>query len=407
MKIKIKYISYGLVLFVLPLISCKKNNRTPSEKDQIVENGNIYEIKSYPGKNRIKLSWLLESHPEIDTVTIYWNNKAKSLKVPVRKKAGIDTMEVMLTNMDEGAYVFNIIAAKSSVTRVIKGNVYGNNYISSLKGRTIKSITTVKGTATIDWDAFSQSGAIGIELNYTDTLGIAHKIHETLNKARTVLEKVKNVNSLNYRTVFVPESNALDTFYTANKSGNDAIKYSSFITKKIAERSSLISNLITDTLIELSSGIEQTNIHYRGGDGRLITMFVLAADLKNTNVRIKAGTPFNKPEFKSQIVSEIARAADAPGNRVIAAVNGDFFLSSGPQGIVVKNGTAIKTQESLAGTGFLGIYNDGTPVIGSFAKFTIDQVNIKEALGGYHMLINNYSKVTQRSICSAQDNSRL
>lgn len=395
MRINYKYVIYWLVLIILPFSACKKNSATTSEENGIIVMDNVSEIKSYPGKNRIKLSWLLESHPEINKVTIYWNNKAKSLEVPVKKKAGVDTMEVMLTNMEEGAYVFNISTTANSVTRVIKGNVYGNNYISSLKGKTIKSITTVKGMASVDWETFSQAGAIGVEIIYADSLSFAHKIIEPVNKNNTVLDKVKTGYLLNYRTIYLPESAALDTFYTDNTSSKDAVKYSSFITKKIDEGSSLISNVLTDTLIELSSGIEQTNIHYKGRDGRLISMFVLTADLKNTDVKIKAGTPFNKPEFKSQIVSEIAKAADVPGNRVIAAVNADFFVSLAPQGIVVKNGVSLKTQESLAGTGFLGIYNDGNPVIGNFSKFTTDLPGIKEALGGYHMLINNYAKVSQ------------
>ncbi|MBC7616162.1 MAG: phosphodiester glycosidase family protein [Pedobacter sp.] len=123
-------------------------------------------------------------------------------------------------------------------------------------------------------------------------------------------------------------------------------------------------------------------------------IFILELDLNSNNLRLKAGTPNNKLTFSKQTVSEIARAQDTVGNRVLVALNGDFFNSSGvPQSVLFKNGVAIKAEFCDLCT-FLAIDDLNKASIIS-KNILFDSAKIKEAVGGYHYLIKNSQKVTQ------------
>jgi hypothetical protein len=69
-------------------------------------------------------------------------------------------------------------------------------------------------------------------------------------------------------------------------------------------------------------------------------VFILEVDLTNPTLRLKAGTPNNSTAFARQTMSDIARTQDTAGNRVLAAVNGDYFnLTTGvPSSAIYKNG---------------------------------------------------------------------
>lgn len=144
----------------------------------------------------------------------------------------------------------------------------------------------------------------------------------------------------------------------------------------------------------MRQGLEQTNLQYKGEDGNLIAMYIMAVDLNNPNIAIKARTPFHEPDFTRQTVSKIAEYADVPDNEVLAAINGDYFINNVPQGVVVKNGVAIKSW-SREDAGFFGILKDKVPVIDSYALFQQEQETMEQALGAFHILIENDEKVTQ------------
>jgi|GEM_PF-30754 len=87
-------------------------------------------------------------------------------------------------------------------------------------------------------------------------------------------------------------------------------------------------------------------------------------DPKDPYLKLQAGTT-NGKVYGMQGVSGMARDADAPGNRVIAATNADFYdLSTGiPSGIVIKdNGTIMNTP--AGGQRAFGVKSDGSAIIG-------------------------------------------
>ncbi len=172
--------------------------------------------------------------------------------------------------------------------------------------------------------------------------------------------------------------------------------FASSLTGKLFDRVNLMKSVVADTVTDISPGVKQSTINYIDYAGKPMRLFVLEVDLKNPQVRLKAGTPNNRIQYSRQVVSDIARTQDTAGNRVVAAVNGDYFATSGePQSILFKNGVAVKPLFRLCALcTFLSVNSDGVPAIVSKDR-TVDSTRIREAVGGFHYLIKDSVRVTQ------------
>lgn len=172
--------------------------------------------------------------------------------------------------------------------------------------------------------------------------------------------------------------------------------YASTLTKKITDKVNLVKKVVTDSLFDLAPGVKETKIFYLNYSDKPMALYLLEVDLNDPRITIKAGTPNNSNTYGTQTVSDIARTQDSVGNIVIAAVNGDYFKSTGePQSIIFKNGIALKPLYKLCDLcTFLAIDCLGKPGINS--KFdTIDSTRIKEAVGGYHWLVKDSLRISQ------------
>lgn len=176
-----------------------------------------------------------------------------------------------------------------------------------------------------------------------------------------------------------------------------SVPFKSGLTQKIFDRVNLVKSVTSDELIELAPGVKQTNIKYLDYANLPMALFILEVDLNSSRIKIKAGTPNNNNTYATQVVSEIARTQDKVGNKVLAAVNGDFFTLPGiPQSILYKNGVAIKPLDNTlcALCTYLSIDDMGKPTIGTKTK-GVDPLKIKEAVGGFHLLVQDSLRVSQ------------
>lgn len=185
---------------------------------EIVYTGRADSLRVYPGRNRIALSWLLLSDPSIVQCKVYWDDRSDSVTIPVKRTAGVDTVKIVLNNLTEKAYTFDIYtydaAGHSSVKVDTIGMVYGDNYAGALFNRPFKSITHSTDTARLEWSGVS-SQCIGVEIHYTDRQGLARTIWSYPADKLTKLPLLSKGSSFTYRSLFVPARNAIDTFYTA------------------------------------------------------------------------------------------------------------------------------------------------------------------------------------------------
>ena len=213
---------YLLLLIVAgAFVACTKMEDTYKEfvqNGEIIYTGRVDSVKTYPGNNRIALTMLLLSDPKIIKVKVLWNNKADSAVKDVVRTTGVDTVKFMLTNMPEGTYAFEIYTydnqGHSSIKTEAIGIVYGQNYVNSLFNRPLKSMIYAASKATLKWYGPSAQ-TVGQQINYTDSFNVAKDVFVPKADTMTVLTNFKKGATFQYRTLYLPAVNAIDTFYSA------------------------------------------------------------------------------------------------------------------------------------------------------------------------------------------------
>lgn len=221
------------------LTACEKMKNTYSEYlagGEIIYPGKADSLQAFPGNERIGLQWLIISDPKIVKAVIYWNNQADSTVVPITKTTQVDTVNVILPNMEEGLYTFDVCtydhSGNRSIGNQVIGEVFGESYQRTISNRLIQSVRWVdlpaqgsapafKG-AEISWYGVNAQ-AIYIDITYEKEDGTLVTLKEEpvhspgrppLFRETTRLPDSRINTPFSYRTAFVPDPLAIDTFYT-------------------------------------------------------------------------------------------------------------------------------------------------------------------------------------------------
>ncbi|TCS90272.1 F5/8 type C domain-containing protein [Anseongella ginsenosidimutans] len=179
--------------------------------------GRADSVMVYPGKNRILFTWLLISDPNVSRCKVYWNNRGDSAEIAVQKTAGIDTIYLLLENMTERTYNFEIYTyddeGYSSVPVFESGTVYGDKYQAVLLPRLVNEAWLREDTAVLDFAAPGNE-VVGTELKYTSISGqeATFMVHPDSSQAK--IADYKPGTPFQYRTLYLPDSLSIDTFYT-------------------------------------------------------------------------------------------------------------------------------------------------------------------------------------------------
>lgn len=220
MKIQ-HYIKFSILcLSVYYMASCGKMDTTYKDflkGGEILYLGKTDSVKAYSGKNRIKLTWLIPGDPKVIGAVVYWNNKADSIKIAFTKPLLTDSASVIINNLDEKLYAFEIYTFDDSGHKSLKvdvsANAYGDNYISTLYPRPLNLVTMTGLNGTVTWLGTS-SESIGVELNYTDNTNAIKKIFIPSDSVKTILPAFKPNSSFTYRSLYKPDTLCVDTFYS-------------------------------------------------------------------------------------------------------------------------------------------------------------------------------------------------
>jgi hypothetical protein len=180
------------------------------------------EVTAYPGNQRIELHWILRGDPSITRAKIYWNNRTDSTEALITLSGElIDTIKVRLTGMNEAPYSFDIFTFDSRGNRSIPisavGNVYGENYRSSLLARFITNAEYgSNGKLTVTWGNLVDATSVGTEIVYKNTSGRETRLFETPDAVTTVINDFDYGASKSFtvRSAYLPVPVAIDTFYS-------------------------------------------------------------------------------------------------------------------------------------------------------------------------------------------------
>lgn len=221
-----KWSVFIFLLVAIGMVGCSKMNATYHDfwKDgEKVYPASPDSIRVFSGNNRIKMMFTIAGGTSITRAKIYWNNQTDSLEVPIQQneKSSIDTVEVMLKNLREGFYSFNIYTYDDQGNRSVVvnaiGNSYGDDYTSSLLGRLIENASYSNDTATILWGDPADKTSIGTEILYKNTVGDSEQLFVPAMADTTFITDMAFTSGdvILSRTLYVPDSTCIDTFYTA------------------------------------------------------------------------------------------------------------------------------------------------------------------------------------------------
>lgn len=214
----------NMILFFctfLVIWSCKQQDAT--YKDFVIPGGIIYPGKAiapraFAGNNRLMLEWLRGRDPRASYARIFWNNYSDS--VTVQMPAVADTIRYTFEDLPEGVYTFFIKTytpeGDVSIPVEVNGKVLGEVYESSLLTRGLNSSTIdAAGKIQLNWAvADTLAGAVATEVIYQDATGSQRTQRFSAKEELSVITDYAPETVLKYRTVYLPDSLAIDTFYT-------------------------------------------------------------------------------------------------------------------------------------------------------------------------------------------------
>ena len=229
MKMK-KYLFSFIAFGMLLVAGCSDMNEVHSsylDDGERVYIGKVDSLKVLPGDGRVKLRFWA-SDPRSKSVTFYWVPDDDSLSYTIERTSPRDSFEVVIggegssKTIDEGSYTLQVITSDNEgnyslpVEKNIK--VYGDRYRASLINRVVNSTqyNSKENELELLFSGAFNDDDRGVEMKYTDQEGAQKrvKITDSLLTDPVYISGFDHTKGVTYRTMYLPDSLAIDTFYT-------------------------------------------------------------------------------------------------------------------------------------------------------------------------------------------------
>jgi hypothetical protein len=167
------------------------------------------------GKDRISFqAWLLNS-PNVRTVDVFWDNGQDSLIIPVTPAVGLDSVKVIIPNTEEKAYTFDVRTTDTYGNHSLKtsgfASSYGAIFESTLANRRISEFVIAGDKGKISW-LTAVENLVNNEIRYTNSSNETKILKVSSDVFSTEIEDVTANSKFEYRSLFLPETDAIDTF---------------------------------------------------------------------------------------------------------------------------------------------------------------------------------------------------
>lgn len=212
---------YLFLLTTLLVISCTTDiydtfDEFIDDSGSSVSVGKPGMIKTQPGNERILFHIPVNSDPKITKGIISWNNSDDMQSFDVTTR---DTIPLMI-NIPEGNYNFVVWfedpSGQKSLTTEHTASVFGPNYQSGLRNRSIDNMTSIGKILEIGW-ASAEESILSTTLTYTTTDGVTDTIIIDPNDNQSLIEDFSVNGSFFLQTYHIPDSAAIDTFLAPTK----------------------------------------------------------------------------------------------------------------------------------------------------------------------------------------------
>jgi hypothetical protein len=220
----------GVLVIVAYLASCSDMNEDHDiylKRGEIVYIGRVDSVRVLPGNGRFLLRYWV-TDPRAKALKIYWSQKQDSLIVPIPDHAPLDSMDILVGDSEkmipEGSYTVQLYTSDGVDLRSVlfekNVNVYGEKFAATLLERLITQVSydPENKEASIQWASVMSAKEVGIEITYFDVSGKEITWRQSTEEigTTTVLKELDVTKGVFYRTMYLPEAAAIDTFFTAS-----------------------------------------------------------------------------------------------------------------------------------------------------------------------------------------------
>ncbi len=217
-------IPFFIILVISLLYSCTPMDHKYSD---FIKDGPITyltkldesEVKGVGGRNRIRIVIPELDDPRASKVEIYWMNKLEHLVESINPS---EETNIYIDDLVEASYIFELSIlddkGNSSIPVAITATSYGEIWESILQNRLIASQEREGNDFKITWDVNIDERLLGTEFEWRQggQGGAGTPFTQFIDSAQTTgyLEDFK-ANSFRYRSVYIPEPDSEDLFYSS------------------------------------------------------------------------------------------------------------------------------------------------------------------------------------------------
>lgn len=219
MKNIIKILS---IIYLLLLASCSGEIDPLDYVDgeEIRYPGKANEPTYLAGKERLKVQFKLGPDPNVNRAVIYWNLKKDSVVVDIDRASLKDNMVTkLIENLPENVYNFEIYTydkfGNKSVPTFLTGRTYGNRYATVVADRALLNyeLENLDGDLKLTW-ADSVIFSRGVDVKFTNFDNAKQQVFVANTEETSIIKRVKIEEPLEVYTLFLPEPEAIDTFFS-------------------------------------------------------------------------------------------------------------------------------------------------------------------------------------------------
>lgn len=188
------------------------------------------------------------------------------------------------------------------------------------------------------------------------------------------------------------------SFCTKNQAEDKFYQPVTDIGKKVYAASE-VYRIYTDTTFVIAPGVEETDVHFQCMSGFIVRAWIIKAELGTPGLQLRVSVPDDVKELHKtrQTLPEMAEVYDAPGGRVAAMVNGDFWdtgtiIPRGPlhlQGLILNQVFNYSERVPQQALSYVAVKNDGTVFIDFKDSYYDNQESLKEVTGAGVVLVKD------------------
>ncbi|MFC3199154.1 DUF4998 domain-containing protein [Parapedobacter deserti] len=221
MKRKLLFGCLPVVLMTALFASCIKQDAYKKflEGGEISYAGRADSVIARSGNGRIQLSIILGNDPNVNKVRAFWNDRRESAEMQIPESGNRDTVRMVIENLAEGTHNFVVYTFdnknNSSVAVNVTGDVYGENYVSTLSNRMLGEIrySSDGKKLQLQWES-SPPSEVYTEVHYQDRNNQSRSLTVYPEETLTEIENYNEGAGIQYLSFFKPDSTAFELFFS-------------------------------------------------------------------------------------------------------------------------------------------------------------------------------------------------